>query len=537
MVVITLRFPAGRFHSTPWGRHVNEGAPEWPPSPWRLLRSLVAAWKTKRPNLPEDQVRPVLEALSIAPEFGLPSATLGHTRHYMRWYKKGPEDQTLVFDAFVCVERQSEVIACWPEVSLSSSQRTLLSSLLDGLGYLGRAESWCEARLVDEAPQLDALNCRPLVDQRPVESSEEMTRVLCADPATAFSDEHVRPITGRGRSAKNLRPPYDPAWHLAIETGQLHTERWSDPPGSRWLTYVRPADCFHPKTVATRRKIDRPAMQIARYALDSAVLPLSTEALPIAEQARAYLMGIYGRIVERRTGTKGRSEVFSGKCADGHPREGHSHAFYLPTDEDGDGRLDHLTVIAEAGFDADELRALDQLRRLWRPKEAPGVNLLLLALGRCDQLSAGPLAEARTWVPSTPFLVTRHPKKNGARRDAPELLANRRLYVEQVLKEELARFVERRGFAWAAADIKVEPLIDGEETFRVLPELWANLATGPPRRPLEFKRFRTRKRDDDGGRRLSGTFRLTFPQRIQGPVCLGHSSHFGLGLFLPAREA
>ena len=30
MTTIELTFPAGRYHATPWGRHVNEGAVEWP---------------------------------------------------------------------------------------------------------------------------------------------------------------------------------------------------------------------------------------------------------------------------------------------------------------------------------------------------------------------------------------------------------------------------------------------------------------------------------------------------------------------------
>lgn len=29
-------------------------------------------------------------------------------------------------------------------------------------------------------------------------------------------------------------------------------------------------------------------------------------------------------------------------------------------------------------------------------------------------------------------------------------------------------------------------------------------------------------------------FRLTFPEPVSGPIALGHSSHFGLGLFVPA---
>ena len=50
-------------------------------------------------------------------------------------------------------------------------------------------------------------------------------------------------------------------------------------------------------------------------------------------------------------------------------------------------------------------------------------------------------------------------------------------------------------------------------------------------RPIQFKRFR-QKRSDDGGRRAAGVFRIEFPEPVRGPICLGHSSHFGLGLFV-----
>lgn len=52
------------------------------------------------------------------------------------------------------------------------------------------------------------------------------------------------------------------------------------------------------------------------------------------------------------------------------------------------------------------------------------------------------------------------------------------------------------------------------------------------RRIIQFQRYR-RKAGDDGGRRLAGTFRLTFPRPVRGPLALGWSSHFGMGLFMP----
>lgn len=50
--------------------------------------------------------------------------------------------------------------------------------------------------------------------------------------------------------------------------------------------------------------------------------------------------------------------------------------------------------------------------------------------------------------------------------------------------------------------------------------------------PIQFYRFR-RKAGDDGGRRPAGGFRIRFAQPVRRSLCLGHSTHFGLGLFLP----
>ena len=107
MPLIELRFPAGRFHATPWGRHVNEGAVEWPPSPWRMLRALIATWhlKTTREEAPEQVMRTLLENLAEHPAaYQLPTASLGHTRHYMPIIEGRKQKTTKVFDTFIHVE-------------------------------------------------------------------------------------------------------------------------------------------------------------------------------------------------------------------------------------------------------------------------------------------------------------------------------------------------------------------------------------------------------------------------------------------------
>ncbi len=544
MIAIALRFPGGRFHATPWGRHVNEGVPEWPPSPWRLLRSMVATWKTKLPHLDEAQLRPIFEQLLEPPSFRLPEATTGHTRHYMRWYKKGPEDQTLVFDAFVCLAPESQVTVVWPDAQLDANQRQLLQTLLTGLGYLGRAESWCEARLLtdEQAHQEFAeVNCYPRNDRYP-NNGEQLVRVLCADPQTALGDEHVKPPTAKRGRRKNTRLPYDPAWHLCIETAQLHAEKWSDPPGACWVTYLRSADCFDPPLrppTPTRRPARRTRPQVVRFALDSTVLPLVTETLPIAESARLRLRGIHGRLTERDS-VKGRSEIFSGKDAQGRPLEGHRHAYYLPTDDDGDGRIDHLMILAQDGFDPQELKALDKLWRLKRDDNLPHLNLLMLGCGSLEQLSpsALPLARSAQWVSATPFIATRYLKKSGRKRDPQQLWNSPVEFLLALLRQELARLIERRAdLANISVDqVAIEPLPRKQNVFCIDPREWCPTeARGPRRRPIEFKRFR-RKANDDGGRRPSGAFRIRFPHPVPGPIVLGLHSHFGMGLFLPARH-
>ena len=130
-------------------------------------------------------MRPVLEVLAAPPEFSLPRATLGQTRHYMPLglkSKKGRlvDNKTLVFDAFVCLDQASEVLVRWPDAELNAEQREFFGKLLNRLGYFGRAESWCEARLVTDEESAEAsANCQP-VNGRTLESGKETgARALC----------------------------------------------------------------------------------------------------------------------------------------------------------------------------------------------------------------------------------------------------------------------------------------------------------------------------------------------------------------------
>lgn len=522
MISISLKFLAGRYHATPWGRHVNEGAVEWPPSPWRILRALVATWKRTLPDLPRDRVEPILRALATPPEFALPPASTGHTRHYMPWDKGWKHDKqhprTLVFDTFVAVSRESHLVIRWPNALLDASQHDVLGRILGNLNTLGRSESWCEASLAATPLDQNCVVCRPIDGN--ASRDHEIVRLLCPDPASAFE---CAEFTNRSKKkTKRTAPPYEPDWHLCAETLWLHKGKWSDPPGSKWVPYARPRECFKIKTQPRPRvAVSHCCIQVARFALDSSVLPLITETLPVAEAARRALMSIHGRLTEQND-VRGRSAIFSGKDGQGRPLAGHGHAYYLPTDEDGDGdgRLDHLTVFARDGFGPDERRAFDRLRKLNTGRsgeESHPLRMLLVGTGTLDEYAPGPLGASSVWVSATPYIATRHAKTRGRNRVDLRSPQARTAFLVNDLRSQLQATFSNL----PAEQVQIESVIDGS-AFMVA-RRW---------RPIQFKRFR-RKASDDGGRRLAGAFRLTFPVNIAGPIALGHSSHFGMGLFLP----
>jgi CRISPR-associated protein Csb2 len=544
MIGIALRFPSGRFHATPWGRHVNEGAPEWPPSPWRLLRGLVATWKRKLASAPDQPLfEAVIRSMAEPPQFVLPPAATGHTRHYMP--KRGPcetDSPVMVFDAFVILPKEEEIVTLWPKLELPSEQNAALRALLEHLSTLGRGESWCAGRLLSQneaARALERVNCRQL--NSIVDPGQEVVRILCAEPETAFTAERFWRVERRGKdkvkeTRKRVAPEYDPDWHLCAETLWLHEERWSDPPGSQWVQYVRPRDCFKvaPTSVARRSPRAEHRFQVARFALDSTVLPLVTDTLRVAEDARRNIMGIFGRLFQNPDGSKGASAVFSGKDAEGRAREGHLHTYYLPTDENGDGHLDHLTLFAAEGFGDRELRVLDRLREIKsRERDESGhpLRVLLLGFGHANDYHPGPLQPSREWISVTPFVAPRHPKPRGTKRDAPEVLRNPSDFLSAALLEEIERLFARRPelSRMTAAAVRVELLLDEAGNFRLCRD-----ARHLGWRPIQFRRFR-QKPNDDGGRRPAGAFRLTFEASITGPIALGHSCHFGLGLFVPVQ--
>lgn len=516
MIALSIHFAAGRYHATPWRSHVNEGATEWPPTPWRILRALIAVWHRKfARDIPESVVRHVIERLSELPVFHLPKATLGHTRHFMPQEPPATPPKTKVFDAFISVHSDDGLVVAWPHVTLSPEEQEVLERLASGLSYLGRVESWVT---VDVSNQWDGdINCRAIevgvsVEGERVRVLAAMTPEMFAAWKTCFEAKAVGVASmavkgGRKKKAAPSVVPPDLWSALHAETSDLQKQGWSAAPGSRWVDYVRPDDAFR-VTYRRKPKIEQIRPTVARFALSSAVLPRLTDTVLIGERMRQALMAKSRGL----NGTAHALPVFSGKGPDGLPlNDSHTHAFFLPSDEDGDGRIDHMIVYATQGFDKHAQQAVGMLKKLWG-SGGHDIYTVLIGLGHSQDYGGlatrdgqtPTCARSRIWRSVTPYVLTRHPKKNG--RDSPT--------------SQVARDLVRRGFP--------EP--------EQMEHLDHGIIAGKKVRWLEFRRIRT-----GGGGRFAESqgfgFKLTFAEPVQGPIVLGYACHFGLGQFVPLDEA
>ncbi|MBB4266976.1 type I-G CRISPR-associated protein Csb2 [Roseospira visakhapatnamensis] len=549
MFALILRFPAGRYHATPWGRNVNEADVAWPPEPWRLLRALVATWwqKGDPDRWPRDTLARLIEALAETPPvFHLPEdAVHSHTRHYMPVNGDNPK---LIFDAFAHLPADSEIVAAWPHVTLDDDLLDLAWDLANGLGYLGRAESWVEAAVSTDQSKWRA-NCHPVTGSEATGADGSPVRVLAPLSATEYADKRTRLMAetkarltvadcNAGKKAptpKALAKKVDGELKgtlpeslldaLSLDTGDLQKVGWTRPPASREVVYVRP-----PLSPTARRRRHRaPAIHtgkamptVVRWVLTGRPRPRVEDTIRIGELMRVAAMSTFGRDTD--TGRFKAPPEISGHGADnGALRDdpAHAHAFWLPEDADNDGWIDHVTVWLPGGFDVKAQAKLSGLRKLWvNPKNRTAEDaetharavrewhLVLEGFGQPEDFMGSKEEPAsrlfgtfRTWTSLTPFLAAGHLKKGG-------------------YEAEIRRLLVRRGILGdaeaQAVHVHAEPAI--------------HLKSGKDLRPIHFHRFRSRsgERQPDS----QGTFlTLTFPSERSGPMALGFGSHFGLGLF------
>lgn len=170
----------------------------------------------------------------------------------------------------------------------------------------------------------------------------------------------------------------------------------------------------------------------------------------------------------------------------------HDHAYWLPEDQDGDGRIDHVLLHARAGFSRALLPALAAAGPVWLGRELEW-SLLPVWMGRLAP--GGLLGPARRWETVTAY-VTPLWRTGRQGRERPGLDPTSQLRREIALRG----LAPPAGLWWR-----------GETAFET--------AT------------KTRRAPHDA---WQGALILLFPEPVAGPLAFGFGAHFGLGLLRPS---
>lgn len=513
MLAIAFTFLAGRYHATPWDRHVNEADVAWPPDPWRLTRALIATWHRKLDvhRFPRERLESLLSRMAAKPPLiRLPEGAIhAHTRHYMP--AKG-DKRTLIFDAFARVPSDDPIVLAWPGLELPNDEQQLLDALLESMGYLGRAESWVYA---ERTNWNGGYNCVPSEQDVDLQTGEigEIVRLLKPLSPPLYAEFRSKQLAAHNKLPKKIAVTLPQNWldALSLDTGDLQAAGWSLPPAARWVHYRRPMNAL--KTVANRvvshKSGSRPKslLTTARFLLYGKPLPRIEDTVRLAEAFRESVMGN----ARRTLGANAIPCELSGHdLPENNP---HAHAFWLP-DPDDKGVITHALVHVPGGLSDDTLRVLMSLQRV-QCGDGVMLRVMLEGLGTKDLFASQTslVGESRRWRSITPYLHPWHLKK--AERRSQQAL-------HQAILEQLRR-------EWHARGTGLPEIVE----FQELPERSFN---GRRLLPLHYQRFR-RKRGLIQPDTLGRLIEIEFASPVAGPVALGFGCHFGLGLFLACDMA
>ena len=514
-VFLRQTFPLGRFHANPWRMFPFEDPHgEWPPSPWRLLRATLA----RSHQLERErgiQCQPWRDSLVRAfctSTFGWCLPPFSWRGPGLRQYQpatfewdppnrtkkvKGkpvniPGEQkyrtTLVRDNFWVIDRSgtdpSSGTVWWilDGEQWSENDFNWLDASLERMTYFGRAESITEIKRVEMLPKDIQVNC--ILEQHPSSSS-----VPVLAPTKDTTLDQVQAVTDAPSVANSTVPP-----------------------GARWLHAKRPVR----PPAQLRRSNPRPKKpkQLIQFAVGSRVSPRPQSVVVLTQRFR-------GRVIREFLGNnwqkadlaqRDAARLLTGKEADGSPLKDdrHPHARFGMLFDEEVGKATRFLVWRNQPFTDDEEQAIlnaaeQELEIAFGKERARGPwTIRLVPLDSQVQVPSGFDAQPhRQWKTATFYVPPRH-------------MYNRRGRVKpgESPEEQMRLELVRQGYD--VTDLAIS--VDDQATE------WVQV-----HRPRRMRR----SQDEATNNEMRG-FRasLMFDNPVSGPISLGHSSHFGLGLFV-----
>lgn len=493
--VIQIELLSGRYHAHVWGEaQFGMAGPEWPPSPWRLLRALTSAWFCARPHPSSAADRDgLLEALgrSGAPGMWLPRTSVHEVRYYQPVHL-GVSDsvlhhRVLHHDHFAVPEGGRFWFRF--EAALHPDQRALLADLLARLRYFGRSESRAHLRLVELNEPPNGVFCVAPRNARRT-SPRMYRRVLC--PTPDFRASNLWSIRrGEVEPSENGYPT-----HLV---DALLGKRMPLPRGTKWVEYPIPAPAL---VHEIRRRVSTtcvaPDVDVAeiRFRLNCrAPIPLRC----LVAVARAFRDAAV-EALKIRNGQ--RSRMLSGREASGEVALGHRHVYYLPRLRPEGVMIEEFLVRVPGGrLTRLELDALLEVSRI----RAGGSRYPITVLPEAVVAVAEPATPACRWRSATPFLPP---------------LRHRRGKDETSVDQQAITCVER---------------LCGKRPISVY-RVPGPGGLGSASALLAHEYGGSRGRGWSLTRRVGFWLELTFDEPVMLNNAFGADAHFGVGQFVPCYE-
>jgi CRISPR-associated protein Csb2 len=392
---------------------------------------------------------------------------------------------SLVQDNYWCVPPDAPVWWFIEGDDWTDDLRELLGRCLERMTYFGRAETLTRVRVVGSTDEVPQANCT-LVDKRRAGAAPVLS------PLVTATREDIERTTDNPEAVKRCVPP-----------------------GAQWLYAVRPER----PAARERRRVPqhRPDCHLMQFAIGWNVAP---EPRAIVRLTSRFRGGVLRELLRSRTGdpsanwTRASREVrdaiadMTGKDADGNALKGHRHTEFLAWCEDGvPTRL--LVWRGSRPFDSDEEEAILLAATRDVSWAAAGADsdewkVRLVPLDRAVPPPPGfDNRSSMVWESVTPYVPSRHHLRGGKERDG------------ESIAEQIAREVQGREIAQSvSAELLGSPQ-------------WVSVHV--PRREANKPAFI--------GDRRGQMVRLRFSTPVAGPIRLGHSSSFGLGLFRPVVES
>lgn len=504
-IVIRQEFPLGRYHATLWRVNTfDDPHGEWPPSPWRLVRAVTARGYQFMREVEQEPSLVLLDRLQSALckssyAFNLPaSARKGSPiRQYQPaefgWNPKAKAKAgtrgygaSLVQDNYWCVPPEAPVWWFIEGDEWTDELRALLDQCLQRMAYFGRAETLTRIRIAGTSDDIPAPNCT-------LSENRTAGAVPVLSPLSDATRDDIERTTDNPEAVKRAVPP-----------------------GAQWLYAVRPQR----PTSRERRRVPEPQTDchLLQFAIGWNVAPNPNAVVRLTSRFRGAVLRELLRLKTgdvsatwTRVGGSVRDMVadMTGKDAKGEMLKGHVHTEFFAWCSDGSPPTRLLVWRGSRAFDADEheailLAAARDVSWAAAGSDSDEWKVRLLPLDRAVPPPQGFDAEPSTvWESVTPYVPPRHHLRGSKPREGESIAA------------QIRRELQHRG-----TQQTVEVELDG-------PPKWVSVHV--PRREAGKRAF-------VGDRRGQAVI-LRFSAPVTGPIRLGHSSSFGLGLFRPVKEA